>query len=105
VLLRHLTLGLVAALVVVPASSRAEEDVRNVLWTTRAETPAQAQMAQESLYLTLFNTGRLPVKTAPMDGAKYVEDVLRREGAWVGGITAQVAALLCALNQDHASRS
>lgn len=79
-----------------PVTAQAQD--RDVIWTSRAENSAQAQLAQEEFLLTLFNTGRLPFRMVPMGTRNTLEQVIREEGVWVGPITDNIATLLCELN-------
>ncbi|WP_282152721.1 S8 family serine peptidase [Ruegeria atlantica] len=93
------TCALVLVLATFGGSASAQD--REIVWTERAESTVQAQLAQEQFLLTLFNTGRLPFKEVPMDTRTTLEQVMRAEGAWVGPMTEQVASMLCEVNRDH----
>ncbi len=80
-------------------SSATAGGVEPLIWSARTANAEQAKLAQTRFYLSLFNTGRLPLRTVMMQPEdKEIGDILRREGAWVGGVTAGMASLLCLIN-------
>ncbi len=92
-LLLVFTLGLSPASAANLAAQNAE-----VTWSARAANNSDAAAAQDALFLTLFNTGRLPLKRVVIDEKEYPGDTMRRAGAWVGNLSATSDALLCDLN-------
>lgn len=75
-----------------------------ITWSARAPNHSDAATAQDALFLTLYNTGRLPLTTIVMKNGEYPGDALRRSGAWVGNLSATSDALLCDLNPKICSR-
>lgn len=78
--------------------------LQRFIWSVRAASVSEAQLAQERLYLTLFNTGRLPVKEVIIEEGELPGDVVRRAGALVGEVTEAVEAMLCDLNPGVCQR-
>lgn len=76
-----------------------------ITWSARAASSSDATSAQDALFLTLYNTGRLPLTTVVINKGEYPGDTLRRSGAWVGNLSAASDALLCDLNPRICSRS
>lgn len=76
-----------------------------ITWSARAASSSDAASAQEALFLTLYNTGRLPLKTVTINKGEYPGDTMRRSGAWVGNLSATSDALLCDLNPRICTRA
>lgn len=77
----------------------------DITWSARAASQSEAARAQEALLLTLYNTGRLPLRTERLGRGELPGDVLRRSGVWVGNVSAGVNALLCDLNPTVCRRA
>ena len=88
-----------------PSRAALASQSAEITWSARAASQSDASKAQETLYLTLFNTGRLPLTRLSMQKGEYPGDTLRRSGAWVGNLSAAADALLCDLNRTICSRS
>ncbi|MCR9134443.1 MAG: S8 family serine peptidase [Alphaproteobacteria bacterium] len=76
-----------------------------ITWSARAASDSDATSAQDALFMTLYNTGRLPLTSVVINKGEYPGDTLRRSGAWVGNLSAASDALLCDLNPRICSRS
>ena len=102
VVLLRLALGLVLfgwCTVAVGASA----DV--AVWVQRVESQDQAKRYQGDLYLTLYNSGRLPTRVVDVGfGAVTLQEILHRHGVWVGDTTIIIDALLCDLNPELCDR-
>ncbi len=103
------TLALAAALVLtsvdVSTAATLTSQTADITWSARAASQSEAAGAQEALFLTLYNTGRLPLRRERIGKGEYPGDTLRRSGAWVGNVSAAADALLCDLNPKICSRA
>jgi subtilisin family serine protease len=87
-----------------PAANLAAQEAE-IIWSARAAGQNDAARAQEALFLTLYNTGRLPLRREVIAKGEYPGDTMRRAGAWVGNLSAASDALLCDLNPKFCKRS
>ncbi|WP_299865922.1 S8 family serine peptidase [uncultured Roseobacter sp.] len=73
-----------------------------VLWSNGDFSTDAQKLAQQKLWVSLFNTGRLDFVPVDMtEDDKEPGDVVRRIGSWYGGITKEAEAVLCLANPDH----
>lgn len=105
--LRGGTAALAVALTTLATALTAEErSPDQVLWRSNNSTLEELSEQQTELYVTLYNIGKLPVKSYRVEDERDIEQLLRDGQLFHGeGFPDELDSLLCDLNRHACSRA
>lgn len=94
----------IAALLSLTALPLAAQDAASI-WRSSSTDPAELSNELRVLYLSLYNSGTLPLRQVELGESAFAETAMREAGGWPGGFfPAEMDAMLCDLNPDICSR-